>query len=96
MGANNIVEISLDSLGVYFGMQDSSYFRGTLPTTIYTAYYNNSCSVSTTKDDLIVISPNTSNNSSSSYSYSFMLAMLLEPRWAALAECGQSPWGSLG
>ena len=71
MGANNIVEISLDSLGVYFGMQDSSYFRGTLPTTIYTAYYNNSCSVSTTKEDFIVISPNTSNNSSSSYSYSF-------------------------
>ena len=71
MGANNIIEISLDSLGVYFGMEDSSYFRGTLPSTIYTAYYNNSCSVSTTKNDFIIISPTSSTNNASSHSYSF-------------------------
>ncbi len=71
MGANNIIEINLDSLGIYFGMEDSSYFRGTLPSTIYTAYYDNSCSVSTTKNDFIIISPTSSANNASSHSYSF-------------------------
>ena len=28
MGANNITEIQIDSMGVYYGMQDSSFFRG--------------------------------------------------------------------
>ena len=81
MGVSNPTEISLDSLGVYFGMEDSSYFRGTIPSVVYIAYYANSCTSSITKDNFIVIGPTASTNTASSYSYSFESESDLSGDW---------------
>ncbi len=49
MGAVNIIEITLDSLGVYWDMQDSSYFRGYVPQTYYIASYVRECSAASSQ-----------------------------------------------
>jgi len=69
--ANNIIEISLDSLGLYWGMNDSSYFRGELEKVTYVAYYQNTCISSITKEDFISVNTITASSNASSYSYSF-------------------------
>ena len=38
-GAINITEITLDSIGLYWGLNDTSYFRGELEKITYVAYY---------------------------------------------------------
>jgi len=81
MGVSNPTEISLDSLGVYFGMEDSSYFRGTIPFVVYIAYYANSCTSSITKDNFIVIGPIASTNTASSWTYSFESESDLSGDW---------------
>ncbi len=71
MGAENIIEIPLDSLGLYYGMQDSSYFRGTMKSVSYTAYYVNVCTANLVRENFITISTNSSSNTAASYSYDF-------------------------
>ena len=93
MGASNITEISIDSLGVYFGMEDSSYFRGVVPTYINIAYYTNSCTSSITKDNFIVIGPAASTNTASSYSYSFESENDLSGDWNIVSSSDvESVW----
>ena len=71
MGATNITEIPLDSLGLYFDMQDSSYFRGVIQKAIYTATYDTTCISSVTKVGFVNVNTSTATSNSSSYSYSF-------------------------
>jgi hypothetical protein len=71
MGAINITEIQLDSLALYLGMEDSSFFRGYIKKGVYTATYNNTCIDTATKVGFVTVKPTSSSSSSSSYSYSF-------------------------
>jgi len=91
MGAINIVEHQLDSaldnnnwvdsIGAYWGFQDTSFFRGEVEETIYVAYYTNTCTSTTTKTDFITVLPTTATNNESSYSYSFEDASDLNGDW---------------
>ena len=93
MGASNITEILIDSLGLYFGMQDSSYFRGTFESVIYIAYYTNSCTASTTKDNFMIVSPPAATNTASSYSYSFESENDLSDDWNIVSSSDvESVW----
>ncbi len=93
LGANNIVEIVLDSLGLYWGTNDSSYFRGDLEKVTYVAYYENTCVSSVTKNSLVVVNNNTASSSASSYSYSFENADELEGDWVLTPSTNiESPW----
>jgi len=71
MGAVNIIEITLDSLGIYWGLNDSSFFRGELEKVTYVAYYDNTCVSSVSKPGFITVNNTTSSSDASSYSYSF-------------------------
>ena len=81
LGATNIIEITLDSLGLYWGINDSSYFRGYLEKVTYVAYYVNSCTSSVTKDDFVTVNTTTASSNASSYSYSFETASELNGDW---------------
>ena len=81
LGATNIIEITLDSLGLYWGINDSSYFRGFLEKVTYVAYYVNSCTSSVTKDDFVTVNTTTASSNASSYSYSFETASELNGDW---------------
>lgn len=93
LGAFNIVEITLDSLGLYWGMNDSSYFRGELEQVTYVAYYENSCVSSVTKSNFITVHPDNSSSSSSSYSYSFEDESELNGDWVLTQPTNSSDWG---
>ncbi len=71
MGATNITEIQLDSLGLYFGMADSSYFRGFVKKYFYAATYTNTCTTTYTIEKFVSVSNPSSSSTNSSYSYSF-------------------------
>jgi hypothetical protein len=71
MGASNIIKIPLDSLGLYYGMEDSSYFRGYIQKGIYTATYTNTCTSSVTKVGFVNVNTTIASSNASSYSYSF-------------------------
>ena len=86
LGVVNPTEISIDSLGVYFGMEDSSFFRGTIPSVVYIAYYSNTCTSSILKEDFIVIEPTVSTNTASSYNYSFESENELSEDWNVVSS----------
>ena len=71
MGASNITVHNIDSLGVYFNLENTTFYRGEIQQTTYIAYYNNNCSSSLTLDNFITVMPTTSSSSASSYAYSF-------------------------
>ncbi|MEC7646644.1 MAG: M43 family zinc metalloprotease [Bacteroidota bacterium] len=81
LGASNIIEITLDSLGLYWGTNDSSYFRGDLEKVTYVAYYENTCVSSVTKENFVTVNNTTASSSASSYSYSFEEASELNEDW---------------
>ena len=94
MGANNIVEILLDSIGLYYGMQDSSYFRGIVKSVTYIAYYANTCTANFVREKFIRIGSNSATNTSSSYSYSFETEdEVINDDWTIIsADNIVSPW----
>ena len=71
MGATNITEIPLDSLGLYFGMEDSSYFRGFIQKPLYTVTYDTTCISTDTIVGFVNVNTPTASSNASSYSYSF-------------------------
>jgi hypothetical protein len=81
LGAYNIVEISLDSLALYWGLNDSSYFRGDLEKVTYVAYYQNTCTSSVTKTNFVNVSSTQAASNASSYSYSFENESELNGDW---------------
>ena len=81
MGANDITEIPIDSLGVYFGMEDSSFYRGYIEKGIYIATYNNSCTSEFKRTNFVKVFNNTASSNASSYNYSFESASDLDGDW---------------
>ena len=71
MNASNITTHPIDSLGIYFGLEGTTFYRGYVDKVTYTAYYNNSCSSTKVKEAFISVNPTTATNSASSYSYGF-------------------------
>ena len=71
MNASNITSHPIDSLGVYFGLDGTTFYRGYVNKKIYTAYYNNNCSSTKVKQAFIAVNPTTASNNASSYSYGF-------------------------
>ena len=71
MNANNITSHSIDSLGIFWGIDGTTYYRGEVDKTIYTAYYNNSCTSTKVKEAFIAVNSTTASNSASSYNYVF-------------------------
>ena len=85
MNASNITSHPIDSLGVYFGLDGTTFYRGYVNKKIYTAYYNNSCSSTKVKQAFIAVNPNTASNNASSYSYGFENADDLVNDWRVVS-----------
>ena len=58
-------------MGVYYDMQDSSYFRGTLLETEYIASYTNSCSSVEVKESFFKVGSGNNNSEPPTSAYSF-------------------------
>ena len=71
IGATSITEHPIDSLGFYWGLQDSSFWRGEVMSKMYVAHYENSCTSTIVKDSFITVYPLTATNNQNSYSYNF-------------------------
>tara|TARA_B100001250_G_scaffold83417_1_gene68816 strand:- start:13473 stop:15944 length:2472 start_codon:yes stop_codon:yes gene_type:complete len=71
MGANNITEIAIDSLGLYYDMVDSSYFRGYIQKEIYTATYDTTCTSSVVRVAFVSVNDIASSSAPPATSYSF-------------------------
>ena len=94
IGASSIEEIKLDSSDFYFGIEDSSYFRGYIQNVIYTATYNNTCTSSTTKVGFITVDSPTASSNASSYSYSFEDESELNGDWVLVQSTNiENQWG---
>ena len=85
MNASNITSHPIDSLGVYFGLDGTTFYRGYVDKVTYTAYYNNSCSSTKVKQAFIAVNPNTASNNASSYSYGFDNANDIVDDWRVVA-----------
>ena len=81
MGATNITAHPIGNLGVYWGLEDSTYYRGEVEEKIYVAYYNNTCISTTVYEDFIHVLPTTATNNASSYTYSFENPSDLSADW---------------
>ena len=93
MNASNITTHPIDSLGIYFGLEGTTFYRGYVDKVTYTAYYNNSCSSTKVKEAFISVNPTTATNSASSYSYGFENADDLVNDWRVVsANENPSEW----
>ena len=70
MSASNISSHYIDSLGKYWGLEDTTFYRGKVQETIYEYDYTNTCVTEIVKAGFITVSPSVSSNSSSE-EYSF-------------------------
>jgi hypothetical protein len=71
MNASNITSHDIDSLGVFWSIEGTTFYRGEIENKSYTAYYNNSCASSIVKTAFMTVNSITATNSASSYSYDF-------------------------
>ena len=93
MNASNITSHPIDSLGVYYNLQGTTYYRGYVDKVTYTAYYNNSCSSTKVKQAFIAVNPTTASNTASSYSYGFENADDIVNEWRVVsANENPSDW----
>ena len=93
MNATNITTHNIDSLGVYFGLDGTTYYRGYVAKKIYTAYYNNTCTSTKVKEAFIAVNPTTATNSASSYNYGFDNANDIVDSWRVVsANDDPSQW----
>ena len=93
MNASNITSHPIDSLGVYFGLDGTTFYRGYVNKKIYTAYYNNNCSSTKVKQAFIAVNPTTASNNASSYSYGFENADDIVNEWRVVsANENPSDW----
>ncbi len=70
MSASNVSSHYIDSLGKYWGLEDTTFYRGKVQETIYEYDYTNTCVTEIVKPGFITVSPSISSNSSSE-EYSF-------------------------
>ena len=92
MNAGGIVEITLDTIGLYFDLVDTSYFRGFVEQVQYIAYYMNSCVSTKVKEKFITVTPSSSSNNASSYTYGFESENDLGNDWIASKSENNSEW----
>ena len=85
MGASNITSHPIDSLGIYFNLDGTTFYRGYVDKVTYTAYYNNSCSSTKVKEAFISVNPTTASNSASSYSYGFENENSFNDDWTVIS-----------
>ena len=78
------------SFDAYF--MDTLFYRGQLKDTTYVAYYNNSCSSTTVKENLIVVNATSSSNTAGSYIYSFEDASELSDDWHVTKGTPAGEW----
>jgi len=64
MSASNISSHYIDSLGKYWGLEDTTFYRGKVQETIYEYDYTNTCVTEIVKTGFITVSPAVSSNSS--------------------------------
>ncbi len=64
MSASNISSHYIDSLGKYWGLEDTTFYRGKVQETIYEYDYTNTCVTEIVKAGFITVSPSLSSNSS--------------------------------
>lgn len=64
MSASNISSHYIDSLGKYWGLEDTTFYRGKVQETIYEYDYTNTCVTEIVKTGFITVSPSVSSNSS--------------------------------
>ena len=64
MSASNISSHYIDSLGKYWGLEDTTFYRGKVQETIYEYDYTNTCVTDIVKAGFITVSPSVSSNSS--------------------------------
>lgn len=80
-----------DTLTYYYGYYESNafdayfmdtlFYRGQLEQTTYIAYYDNTCTSTTVKENVIIISPTSSSNTAGTYTYDFEDASELSADW---------------
>ena len=64
ISASNISSHYIDSLGKYWGLEDTTFYRGKVQETIYEYDYTNTCVTEIVKAGFITVSPSVSSNSS--------------------------------
>ena len=79
-----------ESFDAYF--MDTLFYRGELTKTTYVAYYNNSCSSTTVKEQLFMISSLSASNTLGSYTYDFEDASELSTDWKITQGVSQGFW----
>ena len=76
--------------GVYY--PDTLFYRGDLEQITYIAYYINSCSSTTLKENVITISPTSSLNTAGTYIYDFEDASELSADWQVTKAVSIGDW----
>ncbi|MFT5250431.1 MAG: hypothetical protein ACI93P_002173, partial [bacterium] len=76
--------------GVYY--PDTLFYRGDLEQITYIAYYINSCSSTTLKENIIIISPTSSSNTAGTYTYDFEDASELSADWQVAKAVSIGDW----
>ena len=76
--------------GVYY--PDTLFYRGDLEQITYIAYYINSCSSTTLKENVITISPTSSSNTAGTYIYDFEDASELSADWQITKGVSIEDW----
>jgi hypothetical protein len=76
--------------GVYY--PDTLFYRGDLEQITYIAYYINSCSSTTLKENVITISPTSSSNTAGTYIYDFEDASELSADWQVTKAVSIGDW----
>ena len=76
--------------GVYY--PDTLFYRGDLEQITYIAYYINSCSSTTLKENVITISPTSSSNTTGTYIYDFEDASELSADWQVTKAVSIGDW----
>ncbi len=99
MGAINIaLHLDLDGYsvnsywenGVYY--PDTLFYRGELAQTTYIAYYDNTCTSTTVKENFISVNPTSSSNTTGSYTYSFENEADLSDDWHITTNAADGDW----
>jgi hypothetical protein len=79
-----------ESMDAYF--MDTLFYRGQIMKTTYIAYYTNSCSSTTLKENVIMISPSSSPNITGSYIYDFEDVSELTTDWQITKSMPEGDW----
>ena len=79
-----------EAVDAYF--MDTLFYRGEIMKTTYIAYYTNSCSSTTVKENVIKISPSSSSNITGSYIYDFEDASELTTDWEITKSIPEGDW----